>query len=63
MPEQKRLILEQWKKSLRVRGILLIVQILLPLGVYFALRGSNSLAATLLTGVFFLSMLFLVWLG
>lgn len=63
MPEQNRLTLEQRKKSLSVRGILLFVQILLPLGVYFALSGSNSLAAALLAGAFFLSMLFLVWLG
>lgn len=63
MPEKIGLHLEQRKKSLRVRGILLIVQILLPLGLYFALRGSSSLTAALIAVVFCLSMLFLVWLG
>lgn len=63
MPAQNGLQLEQRKKSLRVRGILLIVHILLPLGLYFALRGSSSFPAILIAMVFFLSMLFLVWLG
>jgi hypothetical protein len=63
MPEQNQITLQQRKKSLGVRGALLIVQILLPFGLYLALRGSNSLAAVLIAAGFFLSMLFLVWLG
>ena len=54
---------QQRKKSLRVRGVLLIVQILLPFGLYFALRSSSSLAGALIAAAFLLSMLFLVWLG
>lgn len=49
--------------SLKVRGALLIGQILLPFGLYFALRWELSLAAALISAVFFLSMIFLVWLG
>lgn len=55
--------IQQRKKSLSLRGALLIVQILLPFGLYFALRGSASLAAVLIAAAFFCSMIFLVWLG
>jgi len=46
-----------------VRGALLITQILLPFGLYFALHWAHELAAGLISALFLLSMLFLVWLG
>jgi hypothetical protein len=54
------------KKSIAgfsARTILLLVQIALPFGLYFALRWENGLAAGLIAGVYLLSMLYLVWLG
>lgn len=63
MPERTGITLQQQKKSLGVRGALLIIQIMLPFGLYLALRGSSSLAAVLIAVAIFLSVLFLVWLG
>ena len=63
MPEQNHITLQQRKKSLETRGALLIVQILLPFGLYLALRGFKSLVAVFIAATFFVSMLFLVWLG
>jgi hypothetical protein len=50
-------------RGLVVRGALLIVQILLPFGLYFALRSSHGPAAGLISALFLISMLVLVWLG
>lgn len=49
--------------NLRVRTILLLVQILLPFGLYLALQWESPLAAGLIAGVFTISMGLLVWLG
>lgn len=49
--------------SIKVRGILLMVQVALPLTLYFALQWENRLAAVLIAALFFSSMVFLVWLG
>jgi hypothetical protein len=50
-------------RGLVVRGALLIIQILLPFGLYFALRSAHGLAAGLIATLFLISMLILVWLG
>lgn len=63
MTENVHFLKEKRKGRLWVRGILLIVQVLLPFGLYFALRWESSLAAALIAGGFLLSMLYLVWLG
>ena len=63
MPVKNEITLQKFRKSLNVRGILLLVQVLLPFGLYFALRASSSLVAALIAAGFILSMLFLVWLG
>jgi len=52
----------QWKKRLRVRVMLLIGQIVLPFGLYFALRWPSNLPAGLIAGLIVASMFFLVWL-
>ena len=49
--------------NLKVRTILLLVQILLPFGLYLALQWESTLAAGLIAGVFTISMGLLVWLG
>jgi len=48
---------------LKLRAALLILQILLPFGLYFALRWEWGVAAVIISVVFFLSMIYLVWLG
>lgn len=64
MPESSNLQpIHKHKSSLTLRGLLLIFQILLPIGLYFALRASHGLVAGLLSGLFLISMLLLVWLG
>ncbi len=49
--------------NFRVRSILLIVQIIIPFGLYFALQQGLTGWAWLTAGVFTLSMAILVWLG
>ena len=51
------------KTSLKVRGFILIVQVLLPFGLYFALRCESTPAAVLIAALYVLSMIFLVWPG
>jgi hypothetical protein len=53
----------QWKKRLRVRAVLLIAQIVLPFGLYFALGWPSNLPAALIAGAIVGGMIFLVWLG
>jgi len=63
MPEKNVFNHQALKKNLSLRGILLILQILLPFGLYLALQSTNNLAAALIAAVFTFSMFFLVWLG
>lgn len=49
--------------GLSARGILLLVQIALPFGLYFALHVESALAAGVIAGAYLLSMLYLVWQG
>jgi len=49
--------------NLRVRTILMVVQILLPFGLFVALRWESPIAAGLIAGLFTISMGILVWLG
>jgi hypothetical protein len=54
---------DQRKASLRIRGILLLVQIALPFGLYLALRWESRPVALMMAGLYALSMIYLVWLG
>lgn len=63
MPKTNIFTNNQQGGSLKGRAALLIAQILLPFGLYCALQWELSLAAVLISAVFFLSMIFLVWLG
>lgn len=63
MPEPASSTNKKPTAGLSTRGILLLVQIALPFGLYFALRWENGLAAGLIAGAYLLSMLYLVWLG
>ncbi|NLN70411.1 MAG: hypothetical protein GX142_06485 [Chloroflexi bacterium] len=63
MPEQNKPPLQVWKKSLWVRGILLVAMILLPLALYVSLRSSNTSAVVLTSAGIMLGMLMMVWLG
>jgi hypothetical protein len=49
--------------SLKVRTGLLLVQALLPFGLYWALISDNSTAAIILVVLFTSSMALTVWLG
>lgn len=51
------------KSNFRLKTALMILQILLPFGLYFAMQLGSSLAAGLVAGAFVLSMGGLVWLG
>lgn len=62
-PKTKLSAIKTFKKNLNLRGALLILQILSPFGLYFALRCESQVTAALIAGLFFLSMLFLIWLG
>lgn len=63
VPKSKSFSIKTFKKNLNLRGALLILQILLPFGLYFALRWESQVMAALIAGLFFISMLFLIWLG
>lgn len=47
----------------RIKTALLLLQIILPFGLYFALEWDNSLASGVIAVLFVLSMFVLVWLG
>ena len=49
--------------SLKLRSVLLVLQMLLPFGLYFALEWQSLLGAWMIAGIFTLSMGLLVWLG
>jgi len=51
------------KSKLRLRTVLMFLQILLPFGLYAALQMDGSLAAGVIAGAFLLSMGMMVWLG
>jgi hypothetical protein len=55
--------IKTFKKNLNLRGALLILQILLPFGLNFALGWESQVLAGLIAGLFSISMLFLIWLG
>jgi hypothetical protein len=57
VPPQKRAV------RLRARGVLLILQVVLPFILYLTLKWANPLPAVLVVAIFVLSMLYLVWLG
>jgi hypothetical protein len=63
MSAKENLSLQNLKKSPGLRVVLLITQILLPLGLYAALRWSNTAAAALIAVLIVTGMIFLVWLG
>ncbi len=49
--------------SLKVRTALLLIQVLLPIGLYWALVSENTIATIILAGLFVISMGLMVWLG
>lgn len=63
MPEPASSTHKKSTTGLSTRGILLLVQIALPFGLYFALRSESGLTAGLIAGAYLLSMLYLVWQG
>ena len=63
MPHENVFLNKKNGGRLKLRAALLIMQILLPFGLYFALRWAWDVAAVIIAGVFFLSMIYLVWLG
>ena len=54
---------EKTKKMVTLRGMLLLVQILLPFGLYAAMRWESGTGMVVFSGAFLLSMGVLVWLG
>ena len=63
MPETERLPSEKHTVGLKVRTVLLILQVTLPFVLYLTLKWENPVPAALVAAVFVLSMLYLVWLG
>ncbi len=58
------LIAEQMKKNgLKTKVVLLVIQVLIPFGLYLALRAEIELLAALLAAPLLLSMLYLIWQG
>lgn len=51
------------KTHFRTRAALLMLQILLPFGLYFALEWDNFVSAGVIAILFVFSMFVLVWLG
>lgn len=49
--------------NFKVRAVLLLLQILLPFGLYFAIRIESLVPAGLLAAAFLISMGVLLWLG
>lgn len=49
--------------SLNMKIILLLLQIMLPFGMYFALMNGQTLPLAIVSGVLFISMIVLVSLG
>ncbi len=49
--------------KLKLRATLLILQLTLPFGLYVAMRWEWAVTAVIISAVFFLSMVYLVWLG
>jgi hypothetical protein len=63
MPETERLPSKKRTVRVKVRAVLLILQIVLPFILYLTLKWANPLPAGMVAAVFVLSMLYLVWLG
>lgn len=64
MPILNLLANQKKNGSVKVKAILLAVQIALPFALYVALlRYENQMAAALIAAAIFLSMIFLIWLG
>ena len=51
------------KRMVTLRGMLLLVQILLPFGLYAAMHWGSGSGMVFFSGAFLLSMGVLVWLG
>lgn len=54
---------QRQRGNFKMRAVLLLLQILLPFGLYFAIRFGSMVPAGLLAAVFLFSMGVLVWLG
>lgn len=63
MTQEKVMIKKKKRGDLKMRALLLIMQLLLPFGLYLSLRWGWSIMTFVIAAVFFLSMVFLVWLG
>jgi hypothetical protein len=63
MPVIEKLPSGKQKKNVDARAALLIIQILLPFGLYFSLRWANQAPAMVIAALFVLSMVFVTWLG
>lgn len=58
------LISEQMEKNgLKTKVVLLVIQVVLPFGLYLALKAESGLLAALLAVPLLLSMALLMWLG
>lgn len=51
------------KQLFKLRVMLLILQILLPFGLYFALENGEPLGSAVIAVLFVLSMGVLIWIG
>ena len=51
------------KDSLKLRAVLLFLQVLLPFGLYYVMELQNIFIAAVIAALFTVSMGFLVWLG
>jgi len=49
--------------NLQIRSWLLVLQIILPFGLYVAFQAHLNILMILISTIFILSMVFLVWLG
>ena len=63
MPATDLLPKEKGKKNIDLRAALLIIQIMLPFGLYFSLGWANQVPAMVIAAVFVLSMIVMTWLG
>jgi hypothetical protein len=63
MPGTNRIPPKKHTVSLKVRTVLLLLQVTVPFVLYLTLKWENPVPAALVATVFVLSMLYLVWLG
>ena len=63
MTEAKNIPIKAKLNNLKVRGFLLVFQMILPFFLYIAITQNQQFLSLIIATLFTLSMAFLVWLG